>query len=234
MSTNSDDNMAALLYQGREQDHSDTSSFGTSLQSNNGNAGRATYFSADAKSKTAVYASTPTGSKHAARIQKICGHVHANAIKDPPSSPARKAIQYRSGQARILPSSPTVVEAPTITPITEIQATPSLTRQDHHHQQSWPTAAAVATPSPARTSVRVTRYDDGGQLAYHSKSDRAELYVSAPQGSQEAMMFDEIARRSIASSGATGRIVEQEEQPLPKQQQQQQQVVRRGRGWRWF
>jgi len=45
-----------------------------------------------------------------------------------------------------------------------------------------------------------TRHELDHKVAYHTKSANGELYVSAPTGSNEAQLFDEIARRVSKSS----------------------------------
>lgn len=51
-----------------------------------------------------------------------------------------------------------------------------------------------------------TRHELDYKVAYHAKNEDRELYVSAPTGSNEAELFDEIARRVAKSNVSVDRI----------------------------
>ncbi|KAF8251918.1 hypothetical protein K440DRAFT_658537 [Wilcoxina mikolae CBS 423.85] len=67
----------------------------------------------------------------------------------------------------------------------------------HPHAQlikRAPQQPLASVPRPQN----VYRYEDDSKVSYHCKSDRGELYVSAPQGSGEARTIDKLARQMLA------------------------------------
>ena len=139
-------------------------------------SGRATYFSANNTTSTGFYCSTPSNSKHAQKIQKLC-----TIVQEQPPPPPHPKI----GSGHYTPSAMGRVVAVVESPDNEVV-----------YERPPPLREEVAgTVVLGRETPKVYRYEDAGQLAYHCKSERGEVYVSAPQGSGEARTFEGIARR---------------------------------------
>jgi len=149
--------------------------------------GRATYFSANNETNTGFYCSTPAESKYAQRIQQLCASVQEDSPQRNPGTTRTHAAQQHNPRVRIVSVEP---EIPMQHPQQQQQQPQHMyasSSSGRHHRE----VESSAMTSPPQ----VYRYEDGSQLAYHCKSDRGEVYVSAPQGSEEARTFDDIARR---------------------------------------
>ncbi|MCJ1246821.1 hypothetical protein MMC30_004030 [Trapelia coarctata] len=155
--------------------------------------GVAKYFSTNNKQQSSFYAEAPAGSRHAARLQRICASVDPDV---PQSTSQQGRIQgaelARTKYITKATTAPTQ-QAAQVVPMQYQSQQSGLPQQQIVRQQQ-----VLEKPQPA--PAKLYRYEKGGEVAYYKKSSRGETFISAPKGSVEAWTMDEAARLRARSS----------------------------------
>ena len=140
--------------------------------------GRAKYFSTNNNQQKSFYAEAPAGSKHAARLQRLC------AIVDPDAQRNLKQDHLQEANEGQLVQTRHITEATTVPPHQPVEVGPMQNRNT----------------SPQRAPAKIYRYERGGEVGYLKKSSRGETFMSAPKGSMEARTMDQAAQLRATST----------------------------------
>ena len=164
---------------------------------------RVTFMSTNKKDSTKFVGSAPPGSRLAATLAQIAATVQSDNL--PEMSPA-----YTGGSGQgLLPSN--------AVPRGQIQDAAPRDRgfdrgsgggngfvEDVEDVEYVPSSAHVSGTKRSRRVEEAPpvarRLETDAKIEYHTKGPNGELYVSAPTGSNEAQLFDEVARRLTKSN----------------------------------
>jgi hypothetical protein len=180
---------------------------------------RVTYLSTNKKTGTEFVGSAPPNSRLAATLAQVAAAVQADNLP-----------KYKNGPARITSgASPRglIQEAPAPAPATyrdereyypnrgyateyrdgredyeQTQGSGDARDQNYARSQERTAYQPPLAPQqrPADIYSAGTRHELDRKVAYHAKGPNGELYVSAPTGSNEAQLFDELARKMSKSN----------------------------------
>lgn len=155
------------------------------------------YLSTSKPKQSGFYCSLPPGSRHAATAQQICAALHTNRSFSGDTQPP--ALTQGSESTRLLK---------------DVSAREEETRASK--KSAWANSSGRASRGVARTSYKspkarpmkpaqapetmappvppvAYKYEHGHQVAYCSQNSNGKLFVSAPKGTGEAEMFDNLA-----------------------------------------
>ena len=184
--------------------------------------GRTAYISTNTAEQKAFYTDAPTGSQHAARLQKLA--LQQQPEYRPPEPDAAKMpernvqrsitaaqgepLGCNDGDGIASPNAPAqtgrrrrndamVLTCPEC-------AAQSARPPTHRHTQAPPysSSSSGSSPNPSPKPTRVHRYERDGTISYHKKAAGAELLISAPAGSQKAKGMDDAVAGSLAAQAA--------------------------------
>ena len=162
---------------------------------------RVTYVSTNKKEKTEFFGSAPPNSRLAATLAQVAAAVQADNLPRYGNDPARM-ISGSSPRGQIQAAPPTTtyedeqedyVPPPRVNDVREPKY--PRTQERSAYQSSLP-----SQPQPDGRYSAGTRHELDQKVAYHTKGPNGELYVSAPTGSNEAQLFDEMAWRMSKSN----------------------------------
>ena len=179
-----------------------------SIPSNSFAPGRTAYISTNTAEQKAFYADAPSGSQHAARLQKLA--LQQQPEYRPPEPNAAKMLERKVQRSITAQGEPLGHSEGITSPASPVQS--SRQRTDAvcgrpkcaapsaapPHQHTHRSPYIQTTPKPAK----VYRYERDGTIGYHKKAAGGELLISAPVGSQEAKSMDETAARLLAAQAA--------------------------------
>jgi hypothetical protein len=161
---------------------------------------RVTYLSTNKKTETEFFGTVPPNSRLAASLALVATAVQADNLPG-----------YKDGPARLTSgSSPPgqIKEAPALVYIDEREDYPQTQRVINGLEQDYPRNQERSIYQPPlaqqpRSDDKFsygTRHELDYKVAYHAKGPNGELYASAPTGSNDALLFDEMARRMSKSN----------------------------------
>ncbi|KAK5682422.1 hypothetical protein LTS10_005550 [Elasticomyces elasticus] len=136
-------------------------------------AGQTSYLSKNNDTKVKFAAIAPPGSKHAAALRDLCMDV-----QDGPK-PSTKMITGRPESSRQALGATYADSENRV-----------MVRKKGQPQRVIDEAPSSPGPWYRRETAR--------EVAYHSKSARGEMFVSAPKGSEEAAFYDDLAENASA------------------------------------
>jgi hypothetical protein len=159
------------------------------------------YASTSKPNQSGFYCSLPPGSRHAAKAQEICATMHSGRSMSKETQPF--AVTQDSEPHRLLKGVSAQEEDARdsrkggwISPNGQSQRRTQPQAAKAHHNDP-PQAPQVVAPAPPVAY----KYENGQQVAYFSQNGNGELYVSAPKGTGEAELFNDVA--FMMTSGGT-------------------------------
>lgn len=168
---------------------------------NTGNAdSHVTYASTNNPNQSGFYCSLPPGSRHAAKAQEICATMHSG--RPAPKEAQPQILTQGSGPRRVIKSvsAQEEEEARDSRKGGWVGSHGQSQRQQVPERRSQRPASNQSQNEPLRDPQVVApappvayKYDNGQQVAYHSQNGNGELYVSAPKGTEEAVLFENVA-----------------------------------------
>lgn len=163
---------------------------------------RVTYLSTNKKTETEFFGTVPPNSRLAASLALVATAVQADNLPG-----------YRDGPTRLTSgTSPRgqIKEAPAVVYIDEREDYPQTQKvidgleQDYNQERSIYQPPLAQQPRSDDKFSYGTRHELDYKVAYHAKGPNGELYASAPTGSNDALLFDEMARRMSKSNVSAG------------------------------
>jgi hypothetical protein len=178
---------------------------------------RVTYLSTNKKTETEFFGTVPPSSRLAASLALVATAVQADNLPGYQDGPARLTSGASPrGQIKGVPAPVPYQDERRDYTIGGYAAGYIDEREDYPHtqrvndglEQDYPRnqERSIYQPPLAQQPRSDDRFSHGTRqeldckIAYHAKGPNGELYASAPMGSNEALLFDEMARRMSKSN----------------------------------
>jgi hypothetical protein len=178
---------------------------------------KVTYVSTNKKTRAELIGSAPPNSRLAATLAQVAAAVQGDNLPRFRDDPARlTSSSSPGGQIKAVPATALAAYRderdgyPYRGYKTEYrddqrgygqtQGTNNTRERAHSRERPANQRTLVPQQRPDDGYVTGTRHELDRKVVYHTKSENGELYVSAPTGSNEAQLFDEIAQRISKSS----------------------------------